>query len=172
MPVVSFQGKSPALGRNVFIAPTAYVIGDVTLGDNVSVFFGSVLRGDINPISVGSGTNIQENSLLHTSHGLGPCIVEEDVTVGHNAILHGCHVMRGALIGMGAIILDQAVVGSESIVGAASLVTMRQTIGERVLAIGSPAVEKRALTDKDVAMISAGTIHYQEYGEIYQKIFP
>ncbi|MBN8550726.1 MAG: gamma carbonic anhydrase family protein, partial [Deltaproteobacteria bacterium] len=104
MPILPFKSHHPKLGEGTFLAPDAWVIGQVSIGKNVSIFFSSVLRGDIQKISVGPGTNIQEHSLLHTSSGLGDCTVGENVTVGHRAILHGCTVGNNCIIGMGSTI--------------------------------------------------------------------
>lgn len=168
MPIISFQGHTPKIADGVFIAPNAYVIGDVTLEENVSVFFGVVIRGDILPIKVGAGTNIQEHSMLHTSHGMTPCIVGKNVTVGHGAIIHGCTVENGALVGMGATLLDQAIIGEESAVGAQSLVTMGKKIPPRSLAMGVPAKVVRELDEKDIQGIKQNCLHYVDYGRKYR----
>jgi carbonic anhydrase/acetyltransferase-like protein (isoleucine patch superfamily) len=171
MPIITFQGKTPKIGQGVFIAPTAYVIGDVIIGDNVTIFFGSVLRGDINPIIIGSGTNIQENALLHTSRGLGPCELEEEVTVGHGAILHGCKVCNRALIGMNATVLDEAIIGKEAIVAAAALVRTRMEIPAGMLAAGVPAKIIREANSQEREFIDSGVAHYINLSADYIKTF-
>ncbi|RIL10454.1 MAG: gamma carbonic anhydrase family protein, partial [Proteobacteria bacterium] len=106
MPVIAYQENKPQIGPECFIAPDAWVIGKAEIGDHVSIFFGAVIRGDIQAIKIGSGSNLQEHVMLHTSHGLQDCIVGEDVTVGHRAIIHGCTVRSSCIIGMGSVILD------------------------------------------------------------------
>lgn len=153
MPIAEFEGHWPTLGQNVFIAPTAWVTGRTELGDNASVFFGAALRGDINKIIIGPSSNIQDNAVLHTSDGLGDCVVGANVTVGHAAILHGCRVQDRCIIGMGATILDEAVIGEDSVVGANSLVTMRTIIPPRSLVMGSPAKVVRELRPDEIENI-------------------
>src|SRR5678809_499209 len=114
MIVRSYEGKEPRFGSRVFIAETAAIIGDVHLGDDSSIWYGVVLRGDIHHIRIGARTNIQDNSVLHVEAGTGPAILEEEVTVGHGAIVHGCVVKRGALIGIGARVLSHAVIGEHA----------------------------------------------------------
>lgn len=171
MAIIPFKDKSPNVGKELFLAPDAWLIGDVTIGDSVSIFFGVVLRGDINPIKVGSGSNIQEHATLHTSWGLGPCVVGSHVTVGHGAILHGCTVEDHCIIGMGSTILDNAVIGTNSLVGANALVTMNTVIPPRSLVVGSPAKVVRQLTDKELDEIRRSAKSYQEKGAWYQKYF-
>ena len=148
--VLPYQDKAPTIGENVFIAPNASVVGEVTLGDRASVWFGAVLRGDIWPVSVGAGTNIQDNSVLHVGYD-EPCIVGANVVVGHNAILHGCTVEDDCLIGMGAIVLNGAVVGRGSVVGAGALVTQGMVIPPYSMVLGSPAKVRRELTAEERA---------------------
>lgn len=171
MPVVPFEGKTPKIAEGVFIAPNAYIIGDVTIDENVSIFFGVVIRGDILPIKVGSGTNIQEHCMLHTSHDMTPCIVGKNVTIGHGAIIHGCTVEDGALIGMGATILDRAVVGEEAAVGAQSLVPMGKKVEARNLAIGVPARSVRQISDEDYSSIRENCLAYVQVGQKYREVF-
>ncbi len=169
MPVAPYRGKEPILGKNCFIAPTAWIIGDVTLGDNVSVFFGAVLRGDINPIIVGDKTNIQENAVLHTSRGLGPCVLGREVTIGHGAILHGCTVEDEALIGIGAVVLDNAIVRKRALVGAKSFVPIGKEIPEGMLAHGAPASVKREVSESERAFAVTGVEHYVSTGLWYKE---
>ena len=128
MPVISFRGEAPKIGKSVFIAPTAWVIGKTTISDNVTIFFNATLRGDIQRIVVGAGTNIQESALLHTSHDLPDCIVGEDVTIGHSAIVHGCTVGDNCIVGMGSVILDGAKIGKNCIIGAQALVPLNMVL--------------------------------------------
>lgn len=170
--LLDFENHSPNISKSAWIAPDAWIIGDVELQDNVSVFFGAVLRGDIMPIRVGKNSNIQEHSMLHTSVGRGPCVVGSEVTVGHRAILHGCTVEDRALIGMGAIVLDDAVIGEESLVGAGSVVTENKKFPPRSLIIGSPGKVVRQLSDQDVKQILLNAASYVKKGQAYTALLP
>ena len=145
-----FLRRTPKFGKGVYIASTATVIGDVTLGAHSSVWYGAVLRGDINRIVVGHHSNIQDNSVLHIADEY-PCLVGNWVTVGHSAIVHACKVGDEVLVGMGAVILDGAVVGRQSIIGARALVTQGMKIPPGSLVLGSPAKVVRKLTPKERA---------------------
>ena len=149
--------KSPVLGRDVYLAKTAVVVGDVTLGDESSVWYGAVLRGDINRIEIGRGTNIQDNAVLHLSDD-HPCILGDHVTVGHSANVHACTIGDRCLIGMGATVLDGAVVGTQSLIGANALVTPGTVIPPGSLVVGSPARVKRPLAPEE----RAGLRHWAE----------
>src|SRR5437867_7567701 len=148
--------KKPTLGRGVYIAQGAIVVGDVTIGDFSSVWYNAVLRGDINRIVVGHHTNIQDNSVLHLENEL-PCLVGNYVTIGHAAIVHACTVGDETLVGMGAVILDGAVIGRQCLIGARALVTPRTPIPDGSLVLGSPAKVARPLTEqeKEGLMLSA-----------------
>jgi carbonic anhydrase/acetyltransferase-like protein (isoleucine patch superfamily) len=155
--------KAPVLGKHVYIARTAVVIGDVTIGESSSVWYHAVLRGDINRIAIGHHTNIQDNTVVHLAEDL-PCILGNHVTIGHSAIIHACIVKDATLIGMGATILDGAVIGSQSIVGANSLVPQRMKIPPRSLAMGSPARVVRQLTAEEVASLLLSAEKYAANG--------
>lgn len=144
---IEHDGCRPRLGADVFVAPSAVLIGDVEVGAESSIWFGTVLRGDVFHIRIGCRTNIQDNSVVHVTTGRHATLVGDDVTVGHRVILHGCTVEDGALIGMGAIVMDRAVVGVGAMVGAGALVTEGTVIPPGHLALGSPARVKRRLTD-------------------------
>jgi carbonic anhydrase/acetyltransferase-like protein (isoleucine patch superfamily) len=144
----TFLRKKPKLGKNVFIAKTAVVIGDVTLGAHSSVWYHAVLRGDINRIVIGHHTNIQDNAVLHLADDFA-CIVGNYVTVGHSAIVHACTVGDEVLIGMGAVILDGAVIGKQSLIGAKALVTQGTKIPPGSLVLGAPAKVVRKLTKEE-----------------------
>ncbi len=152
-----FLGQRPVLGQGVYIAKTAVVLGDVTIGDHSSVWYHSVLRGDINRIVVGHHTNIQDNAVLHLADDYA-CIVGNWVTVGHSAIVHACTVGDECLIGMGAVVLDGAVIGEQCLIGARALVTQRTQIPPGSLVMGSPAKIVRALTAEE----RAGLKHWAE----------
>ena len=145
-----FLRKQPKLGKGVYLAKTAVVIGDVTLGANSSVWYGAVLRGDINRIVVGHHSNVQDNAVLHLADKF-PCILGNWVTVGHGAIVHACKVGDECLVGMGAVILDGAVIGKESIIGAKALVTQGTKIPPGSLVLGAPAKVVRRLTPEERA---------------------
>jgi len=172
MPVIPFKEKTPAVSASAFVAPDAWIIGDTTIGDNVSIFFNAVLRGDIQSIKVGRGTNLQEHTLVHTSHGMSPVLIGEDVTVGHRAIIHGCSIGDRCLIGMGATVLDNAEIGEECIIGAHTLVPKGMKIPRRSLVIGTPAKVVRALTEDEIESLGASARGYQELGATYASIFP
>ncbi len=171
MPVVAFKKNVPSIDPTAFIAPDAWIIGSVYIAANCSVFFNSVVRGDIQPITVGSGTNLQEHVLIHSSHGMSPVIIGDNVTVGHRAIIHGCTIGNGSLIGMGATILDDTVIGASSIIGAHTLVTKGTIIPPRSLVIGSPGKVVRELTESEVSELAQSARHYIELGREYQVTF-
>src|SRR5215469_9746243 len=157
----TFLGKGPTLGKGVYIAKGAVVIGDVTLGAHSSVWFNAVLRGDINRIVVGHHTNIQDNAVLHLADDF-PCIVGNYVTVGHAAVVHACTVRDEVLVGMGSTILDGAVIGKQSIIGARALVTQGARIPPGSLVLGAPAKVVRALTRKERAGLRMWADKYVE----------
>jgi carbonic anhydrase/acetyltransferase-like protein (isoleucine patch superfamily) len=144
----TFLSKSPSLGRGVYIARSAVVLGDVTIGDYSSVWYNAVARGDINRIVVGHHTNIQDNAVLHLADEY-PCLIGNYVTVGHTAIVHACTIGDECLVGMGAVVLDGAVVGEQCLIGARALVTQRMNIPPGSLVMGAPAKIVRALTAEE-----------------------
>jgi len=158
-----FLRKKPKLGTGVYIAKTAVVIGDVTLGAHSSVWYGAVLRGDINRITVGHHTNIQDNAVLHLADDF-PCLVGNWVTIGHSAIVHACTVGDEVLVGMGAVILDGAVIGKQSIIGAKALVTQGMKVPPGSLVLGAPAKVVRPLTKKERAKLKWWAEKYVDNG--------
>ncbi len=164
----TFLDRKPSLGRDVYIAPGAQVIGDVSLGDHSSVWYNAVLRGDINYIRIGHHTNVQDNSVLHLADKF-PCILGDYVTVGHAAIVHACTVEDEVLVGMGAVVLDGAVIGAQSLIGARSLVTQNSRIPAGSLVLGSPARVVRPLTDKEKAGLKAMAEKYVKVAARYLK---
>jgi carbonic anhydrase/acetyltransferase-like protein (isoleucine patch superfamily) len=154
--------KEPKVAEALFIAWNAEVAGDVTLAPETSVWFSATLRGDIEPITLGRGSNVQDGAVLHTDFGL-PCVVGERVTIGHQAILHGCRVEDDCLIGMGAVVLSGAVIGKESVVGAGALVTEGKTFPPRSLILGSPAKAVRTLDDEAIEKV-------RRNGEVYVEL--
>lgn len=155
----TYLRRKPVIGRNVYIAQGAVVIGDVTIGDNSSVWYNAVLRGDINRIVVGHHTNVQDNAVLHLADDY-PCLVGDHVTIGHSAIVHACTIEDEVLIGMGATILDGAVVGAQSLVGAHTLVTQRTIVPPGSLVMGSPAKVVRPLTGRERAELRISAEKY------------
>jgi len=148
--IKSFNGVAPKIHKSVFIAESAVVIGDVEIGEDSSVWYGSILRADVNYIRVGRGTNIQDGSIIHVSSKTHPTVLEDEITLGHRVTLHGCYIETGCLIGIGAIILDGVRVGRDSLIAAGSLVTPNTKISPRSLVMGSPARVKRVLTDDEI----------------------
>ncbi len=163
----SFKDIRPSVPASALVADTALVIGDVELGEDSSVWFGSVLRGDVNHIRIGARTNIQDMTMVHVSSRTHPTILEDEITVGHRVTLHGCHVESGCLIGIGAILLDGVHVGRESLVAAGSLLTPGTIIPPRSMVMGSPAKVKRELTEDEVAFLDRSWRNYVELKQHY-----
>lgn len=164
-----YQGKEPRLGRGVFVADNAVLIGDVEIGNDCSIWFGTVVRGDVNSIRIGSRTNIQDNCTLHVAAGTWPVIIAEEVTVGHSAVVHGCTIHRGALIGMGSRVLDGAVIGQGSLVGAGALVPEGMKVPPHTLVVGVPARVKRPLTEQESAHLQQSWLNYIQYKDTYLR---
>jgi carbonic anhydrase/acetyltransferase-like protein (isoleucine patch superfamily) len=167
MLIRSVYGKTPRFGERVHVASNAVVVGDVTLADDVSVWYNVVLRGDIHQVSIGARSNLQDGVIVHVEHDLYPTIVGEDVTVGHGAILHGCTIGRGCLIGMGALILNNAEIGDESIVAAGAVVREGFKVPPRSLVVGVPAAVKRQLSDDEVSRAAQSAVNYLGYKSRY-----
>lgn len=144
---IEFAGRRPVVDAGAFVAPTAVLVGDVTVAAGASVWYGAVLRGDFGPIVVGAGSNVQDNCVLHAAEGL-PTVLEDEVTVGHLATMEGCVIERGALIGMGAVVLQRARVGRGAVIAAGSVVAEDARIPPDVLAAGAPAQVKRELSGR------------------------
>lgn len=159
MPLYALDDAEPVTEGEFWIAPDAHVIGRVTLGDGVGVRFGAVIRADNEPMAIGARTNIQEGAMLHSDRG-SPLTVGPDVTVGHHAILHGCTVGEGSLIGMGATVLNRARIGRFSIVGANALVTEGKEFPDFSLIMGSPAKAVRVLDEAQAAALRASATGY------------
>jgi carbonic anhydrase/acetyltransferase-like protein (isoleucine patch superfamily) len=151
MPITAFNSIHPRIHDTAFVADSATVIGDVHIGEESSVWFGSIVRGDVNYIRIGSRTNIQDATVIHVTTDTHPTVLEDEITVGHRVTLHGCHVESTCLIGIGAILLDGVRIGRESLIAAGSLLTPNTIIPPRSLVMGSPAKVKRPLTDEEVA---------------------
>jgi carbonic anhydrase/acetyltransferase-like protein (isoleucine patch superfamily) len=175
MSVRPYRDFRPEVGRGVWIDPAATVIGRVTIGDDASLWPGVVVRGDVNWISIGARTNIQDGAVLHVGSsrlagGDGiPCIVGEECSIGHAAVVHACTLGRRCLVGMGAILMDGAAVGDECIIGAGALVTAGTVIPPRTLWLGSPAWERRALGPEEIEFLAESAAHYVALKDDYLR---
>lgn len=165
-----FKKFKPEIHQNCFIAGNADIIGRVRIEEEVSIWFGAVLRGDLNKIHIGKGSNIQDNSTVHVDADGPGTVVGEYVTVGHNSVLHGCSIGSYSMVGMGAVVLEGAVVGEETIIGAGSLVTSNKIIPSGVLCMGSPAKVVRELTEEEKAAIRKNAMEYIELANEYKVI--
>jgi len=174
--ILNYKEYEPKIGKNSWIADSADVIGDVTMGEDCSIWFGTVIRGDVHSIKIGDRVSIQDLSMVHVTHHKGvervatdgnPTIIGNDVTVGHRVMLHGCTIENACLIGMSATILDGAVIGKESIVGASSLVTKNKVFPPRSLIMGSPAKFIRELSDEEVEELYASASRYVKFKNGY-----
>lgn len=165
--IAPFINVYPEYDESNFIADSADVIGDVTLGKNTSVWFNVTVRGDVQSIKIGDNSNVQDNACIHVTHGTGPTKIGDHVTIGHSAVVHACTIEDNVLVGMGAIILDNAVIGRDSIVGAGALVTGGTKVPPRSMVIGMPAKVVRQLTDEEVEGIRQNAENYVRYSAIY-----
>jgi carbonic anhydrase/acetyltransferase-like protein (isoleucine patch superfamily) len=165
----TFQGKSPQIHPSAYVAESAEVIGDVVIGEESSVWFKAVVRGDVFHVRIGARTNVQDGTVIHVSNGTHATVLEDEVTVGHNVTLHGCYVERGCLVGMGSIVMDGVRIGAESIVAAGALVSPGTQVPPRSLVIGVPARVKRGLTDEEVAGLAQFWKNYVEYTKQYKS---
>ncbi len=163
-----YEGFQPEIAESAYIAPSADIIGRTVIHEKASVWFGAVLRGDINQIIVGRYSNIQDNSTVHVCED-APVYIGDYVTIGHNCIIHGCTIHDYSLIGMGSIILDGAVISEYSMVGAGSLVTGNKKFPSGVLILGSPAKVVRQLTEKERAQFKVSAEHYVETASKYSR---
>lgn len=167
--IKTFQNLTPKIHETAFIAETAVIIGDVEIGEQSSVWYSSILRGDVNYIRIGNRTNIQDASVIHVSSKTHPTILEDEITVGHRVTLHGCYVETGCLIGIGAIILDGVRVGENSLVAAGSLLTPNTIIPPRSLVMGMPAKVKRELDDDEIKNLEKSWRNYVLLSRLYQN---
>jgi carbonic anhydrase/acetyltransferase-like protein (isoleucine patch superfamily) len=166
----AFQGSMPKLGQNVFVEETAVVLGDVVIETDSSVWFLSIVRGDVNAIRIGSRTNIQDLCVLHVTHDTHPLIIGDDVTVGHRVVLHGCTIKDRVLVGMGAILMDGVVIGEESVIGAGALITEGSVVPPGSLILGSPGRVKRSVTDEERAWIRQSAANYVRYAMEHRSL--
>jgi carbonic anhydrase/acetyltransferase-like protein (isoleucine patch superfamily) len=170
MGLISYAGVTPSLGCDVFIAPGAHVIGRVTMGDESSVWFGAILRGDVGTIVIGARTNVQDLCLIHMTGGISNVHIGDDVTIGHNVTLHGCEVGHRCLIGMGSVLLDGVRVGDDSVIAAGSLIPPRMVIPPGSLVLGRPAKVVRPATAKERRLGVDGAAHYVENARTYRAL--
>ncbi len=164
-----FQDKHPQIAATAYVEESAQVIGDVVIGEESSVWFNVVVRGDVHYIRIGARTNVQDGTVIHVSNGTHATILEDEVTIGHNVTLHGCHVERGCLVGMGAIVMDGVRVGAQSLVAAGALLSPGTIIPPRSLVMGVPAKVKRPLTGEEVAGLDQFWKNYLEYTKQYKQ---
>ncbi len=167
MSILPHHGKTPQIPSSVFIAPSADIIGEVTIGEESSVWFQVVIRGDVHTIDIGARTNIQDQSCLHVTRKRSPLKVGDDCTIGHRVLLHGCTIGNRVLVGMGAIIMDDAVVEDDCIIGAGSLVTQKTRIPSGHLAVGSPAKVIRPLKKEELEFLRQSAQNYVSDGREY-----
>jgi carbonic anhydrase/acetyltransferase-like protein (isoleucine patch superfamily) len=166
--IYQYLDRAPSLPEKYYIADNATIIGDVVLGNQSSVWFGAVLRGDIEPVIIGERSNIQDNSVAHTGKG-APTILGNDVTVGHKVTLHGCRIGNNCLIGMGAILLDGCEIGDNCIIGAGAIVSMNRRIPAGSLALGAPAKVIRSLSEEDISNVRKYAERYVANMERYRN---
>jgi gamma-carbonic anhydrase len=166
--IKDFNGIGPQIHETAFVTDDAIVIGDVVIGEDSSIWFGSIVRGDVNYIRIGARTNIQDATVIHVSSKTHPTILGDEITVGHRVTLHGCKVGNGCLIGIGAILMDGVEVGERSLVGAGTLLTPGTIIPPRSLVIGSPGRVKRELNDDEIAFLDRSWRNYTDLKKHYQ----
>jgi carbonic anhydrase/acetyltransferase-like protein (isoleucine patch superfamily) len=167
--IYRYKDTRPTLGERVYIAPNAAVIGDVTLGDDASVWFSVTVRADLEPIRIGARTNLQDGSVVHVTGGKSGVSIGDDCTVGHLALVHGCTIGHRVLVGMGSTVLDGAEVGDDVIIAAGSLVTPRMVIPPMSMVMGRPAKVVRSLTENDVAWVRASVLSYVESARAFRE---
>lgn len=164
--IIEYRGKRPKVAASAFIAPTAVLIGDVEVGEEASIWFGTVIRGDNGPIRIGDRANVQDNAVVHVSENCAT-IIEDDVTVGHCAVLEDCRVGRGSLIGSNAVVLNGATIGEQTLIAAGAVVAANAQIPGRVVAAGAPAVVKKELAGAAVGWVEHATSEYVQLSRSY-----
>ena len=166
--IKEFEGNIPRIDENTYISESVDIIGKVEILENANIWFGTRLRGDMNNIVIGRNTNIQENSVVHVD-SKSPCIIGNNVTIGHGAIIHGCNIADNVLVGMGSIILNNAKIGNNTIIGAGSLITQGKEFPEGVLILGNPAKVVRKLTQAEIESIQCSADNYVRLSKKYKK---
>ncbi|MEX0686387.1 MAG: gamma carbonic anhydrase family protein [Balneolales bacterium] len=167
--IYEFLGKQPLFNDTNFIAPSADLIGDVTIGEESSVWFNTTIRGDVNRITIGKRSNVQDNACIHVTNQTGPTVIGDQVTIGHSAMIHGCTINDRVLIGIKAVILDKAVIESDCIIAAGSLVPPGKTMPSGYMCMGSPCKPVRKLTDEELASFAQYSDNYVRYCRAYQQ---
>lgn len=168
--ILPFKDQCPRIHLTAWIAPGAVVIGDTEIGEESSVWFGCVIRGDVNRIRIGRRVNVQDGTICHVNHGDAALTIEDEVSIGHSVMLHGCHLERGCLVGIGARVLDKAIIGAGSLVAAGSVVREGAVIPPGELWAGTPAVKKRELAPEAIREILATAEHYVQYRLHYMNL--
>ena len=168
----TFQGIKPTIPDSCFIEDTAVVIGDVVMGEDCSVWFNAVIRGDVHYIRMGNRTNVQDLCMLHVTHDTHPLIIGNEVTIGHSVVLHGCTIKDRVLVGMGAIVMDGAVIGEDSVVGAGALVVEGTVVPPKSVILGSPGRVRRGVSDAELAWIKESAANYVKYARQYMDDSP
>jgi carbonic anhydrase/acetyltransferase-like protein (isoleucine patch superfamily) len=165
--IYEFDEKKPVIDKKSYVSKEAVIIGDVELSEDSSIFFGAVLRGDIETITIGFGSNVQDNATIHTDYGKS-CNIGKYVSVGHNVVLHGCVVEDNVIIGMGSVVLDGAIIPQNCIIGAGSIVTSKSKLEPGTLILGSPAKSVRNLTTEEIEKIKGNSLDYIKKSKIYK----
>lgn len=165
--VLDYQGTSPILEKNVFVATGAVIIGDVVLKENANIWFNTVIRGDVNSIRIGACTNIQDNSTVHVTSGTGPTKIGDYVTVGHNCVIHACTIGNYSLIGMGSTILDGAIIEDQCFIAAGSVVTPGKVMPKGMMCMGSPAKPIRPLSEQELQFLRKSALDYVQTAQKY-----
>lgn len=167
--IIEYAGKRPEIGENVFIAPNATIIGDVTIADNASIWYGTVIRGDMEPITIGANTNIQDNCTVHTDYGC-PAVIGANVSIGHNAVVHGCTIEGNCLVAINAVVLSGAYMEEGSILAAGSVLREKERLEKYNLAAGVPAVVKKVLSKKTARHFLQPVHNYLELSKKHLKV--
>lgn len=170
--IKQFENKQPKFGKNVYISESADIIGEVILGDEVNIWFGAVIRGDMNYIKIDSQSNIQDNAVVHVTTAVSPTNIGSGVTVGHGAIIHGCTIEDNCMIGMGAIVMDDVVIGEGSLVGAGALVPPNMQVPPKSLVVGMPGKIARKINEEEYTMILERPNEYIDLAAIYLNESP
>ena len=167
--VKEVRGFTPAFGENCFLADTAVVVGEVTMGNNCTVWFNAIIRGDVHSISIGNDTNIQDGAVIHCTYKKARTVIGNNVSIAHNAIVHGCTIHDNVLIGMGAIVMDNAVVGSNSVIAAGAVVLAGTTVEPNSIYAGMPAKKVKEIGEEMQAVILRTARNYPMYAEWYKE---
>lgn len=171
--ILNYKGNKPSISKDAFVAENATIIGSVEIMEDANIWFGTVIRGDVNKIKIGKGTNIQDNSTIHVNvegeNESGSVLIGDNVTIGHNSVIHGCRIGNECLIGMGSIILNDAEIGDNTIIGAGSVVTSNKKIPSGVLCLGAPAKVIRELTKEEIEHIKESAKNYIAWSKEYTE---